>query len=121
MNDMFTINLIVLEICNLIGLIIILFVYLIVKLIKEIKNYKRMSKTLNCCLLEVDKKPYITFKIIKKSYIKRYINLGIEVKEEGIADILMGDKCLNRIERELEGMAIVIKSLYKYNIKVSFI
>lgn len=119
--DLYTRILITFGICNLFALGIIIFCYFIFKIKNEIVNYNRMIKTLNGCLLEINKKPYITFRIIEKSYMRKYINLGIDVKEEGIADILMGYNHLNQIKNELEGMAIVIKSIYKYNMKISFI
>lgn len=47
-------------------------------------------------------KPYITIRLLEKSYRNKYIKFGVIINGEGVADALMGDSPLDLLKDRLE-------------------
>jgi hypothetical protein len=50
----------------------------------------------------IQAKPYITIRLLEKSYKNKYIKFGVIITSEGVADALMGNSPLDLLKDRLE-------------------
>jgi hypothetical protein len=85
----------------------IFIVYQIIDIYKMQKKFKNdrldseLDKLKILFIPIIQAKPYITIRLLEKSYKNKYIKFGVVIPSEGIADALMGDSPLDLLKERL--------------------